>query len=896
MSSWRGFVSSINSNTPIAKVWTRVQKMAGKYNKKVIPTLKDTDGIMQTDPKIVAEILGESFAAYANGETYTEEFRRLKQQLEQKEMNFGEEETEYNDPFTMTELKEALNKCKDTSPGEDEVQYAMIKHLHYTALEEILTMYNKIWQQSQMPDQWNDAIVIAIRKEGKDDFDPTHYRPISLTSCMCKLMERMAKIRLCWYTEINKIISPKQFGFRKNHSTTDPLLIFEHDIRQAFSRKRMVLAVSFDLEKAYDTTWRWGVLKTMYDIGLRGKLPKFYSELLRNRSIKVRVGDHLSQAKPLIEVLPQGSVSSCESFKLQINDLAKEIPDDINFSLYVDDLLIYYEGKYLPTMERRMQYAIARISKWAENHGYRFSRTKTHAILFNRRGERQMPSLKIYDQDITIKNEIRFLGLTFDSRLTWSKQIQNVKNQCHSPLNLLRYLSHSSWGADKKTLTLLYKSLVLSKLRYGCEVYCTNETITEALNKIQNEALRIISGAFKSSPIASLQVDCEMLPFDLEVMQSSCRHYIRLKQEPESPPMQIMKNALENRTGWTFRKQIQSVLGETCEEDIMVKELAEEPHPPPPWRLIEAKICEGIKEEKTMNMLTLPYAFKEHAECHKSYRTMYTDGSKNEYGVGSTVVVPSISLSNSHTLQSDASIFSAEALAIELALRLIDTLPNDRYIIYSDSRSVLTALKQFQPKNTLIQKIREWINYIESTSEKKIELCWIPAHVGLQGNEQADRIAKKATTEKPIPIQLPFRDYYARVKRCINAIWQNRWNNETDNKLHEIRPRISRWQSSYHKRRKYETVLTRLRIGHCNFSHVHLMKKEPQPRCCGVPLTVKHALTDCRKYQHIFDEIFPDLRTKNSKERINAIIGEVKNEIIEKLFRFLERTELINKI
>ena len=130
----------------------------------------------------------------------------------------------------------------------------MIKHLHETALQEILVLYNEIWMRSEIPKEWKTAIIIAIKKEGKDGSDPTHYRPISLTSCLCKLMERMAKTRMCWYLEKNNIISPKQFGFKKNHSTTDPLLIFEHDIRQAFSRKRMILAVSFDLGKTYDKT------------------------------------------------------------------------------------------------------------------------------------------------------------------------------------------------------------------------------------------------------------------------------------------------------------------------------------------------------------------------------------------------------------------------------------------------------------------------------------------------------------------------------------------------------------------------------------------------------------------------------------------------------------------
>ena len=156
----------------------------------------------------------------------------------------------------------------------------MIKRLHPSALVETLHLFNQIWKEGTIPDTWRMAIVIPIKKEGKDGLDPSHYRPISLTSCLCKLMERMVSKRLQWYLEKENVIAGEQFGFHKRHSTADPLLMLQHDIGQAFARKRNVLAVSFDLEKAYDTTWKWGIRKTMHEIGLRGSLTIFLSGLL----------------------------------------------------------------------------------------------------------------------------------------------------------------------------------------------------------------------------------------------------------------------------------------------------------------------------------------------------------------------------------------------------------------------------------------------------------------------------------------------------------------------------------------------------------------------------------------------------------------------------------------
>ena len=127
-------------------------------------------------------------------------------------------------------------------------------------------------------------------KKWKDGLDPTHYRSISLTCCLCKLMERMVCRSLQWYLGRENAIDTKRFGFRKRHFTVDLLLRVEHDINQAFSRGRMVLVVSFDLENAYDTTWKWGIPDSMHKMGPRGRLPRFIANFLKNIKFRVQVG------------------------------------------------------------------------------------------------------------------------------------------------------------------------------------------------------------------------------------------------------------------------------------------------------------------------------------------------------------------------------------------------------------------------------------------------------------------------------------------------------------------------------------------------------------------------------------------------------------------------------
>ncbi|GFN91218.1 RNA-directed DNA polymerase from mobile element jockey [Plakobranchus ocellatus] len=106
------------------------------------------------------------------------------------------------------------------------------------------------------PPSWREASVVPIPKPGKDPSDPSNYRPIALTSCLCKTLEQMVNDRLVHVLESRNLLSNVQCGFRKDHSTLDHLVRLETFIKKAFARKKQVLAVFFDLEKAYDTTWR----------------------------------------------------------------------------------------------------------------------------------------------------------------------------------------------------------------------------------------------------------------------------------------------------------------------------------------------------------------------------------------------------------------------------------------------------------------------------------------------------------------------------------------------------------------------------------------------------------------------------------------------------------------
>ena len=332
-------------------------------------------------------------------------------------MNFKLQNNEiYNKDFNLDELVEAIQLSHDSATGPDEIHYQMLKHLPDTSLETLLNIFNYIWTTGKFPEDWTLATIIPIPKPGKDPAEPNNYRPIALASCLCKTLERMINKRLTWFLESNNHISRFQSGFRSDRSITDNLIRLETFIRDAFIKKEHVVAVFFDLEKAYDTTWRYGILKDIHRLGLRGRFPTFIENFLADRTMQVRVGSSLSDYYDQEQGVPQGSVLST-LFSIKINDIVKCLGNLTDCLLYVDDFCICYRSKSMAKIKRQLQQNLNKIEKL--------------------RKLQDDPVLHLYGSPIPVVEESKFLGILFDRKLSFIPHIKYLKAKCLKALNLL---------------------------------------------------------------------------------------------------------------------------------------------------------------------------------------------------------------------------------------------------------------------------------------------------------------------------------------------------------------------------------------------------------------------------------------------------------------------------
>ena len=262
------------------------------------------------------------------------------------------------------------------------------------------------------------------------------------------------------------------------------------------------------------------------------------------------------------------------------------------------------------------------------------------------------------------------------------------------------------------------------------------------------------------------------------------------------------------------------------------------------WQFPGVSVCTPVFEgKKDLPAYTSRALFLEHCSSHSDFVSVFSDGSKFDTGVGFSVVFPFFCRGGS--LPAVASVFIAELSAIVLALRTIFTLPVNSFVIFSDSRRIISALNYSTPfiyPLVLSAALVLWL-YLLSNKGYRVGFCWVP------GNERDNRIAREAAGRVATLSPFPCTDMFPAIREATIGIWQERWDARgVTSKMGEVTRTVSHpWNYSKIRERRLQTALTRLRIGHTRLTYSYLMSGGYQPYCddCLVPLTVRHLLVEC---------------------------------------------------
>uniref|UniRef100_A0A671QEF9 Reverse transcriptase domain-containing protein n=1 Tax=Sinocyclocheilus anshuiensis TaxID=1608454 RepID=A0A671QEF9_9TELE len=706
----------------------------------------------------------------------------------------------------------------------------MVKHLSETSLNIILSLFNKVWESGKLPADWKHGIIVPIAKPGKDHTQPNNYRPIALTSNLCKLMERMVMSRLVHIIEKKNLFSPYQSGFRKGRNTMDSVLCLEAEIRKAQVNKEVLVGVFFDVEKAYDMMWKEGLLIKLERMEIKGRMYNWIKNFLFKRTIQVRVGSALSQIYPVENGTPQGSVSSPVLFNLMIDDIFTQIDMGIGRSLYADDGALWKRGRNMGHVEKCMQNAVKKVENWANEWGFCFSVAKTQVICFTKRKINPIMIIKMYGQKLEQVSVIRFLGMWMDSKLDFRIHIQKIVDKGKKAINVMRCLAGVEWGACRQSLKRIYCALIRAAIDYGSMVYSSaSKTQLLKIEAIQSQALRICCGAIRSSPIAAVQVEMDEMPQEIRRLKLKMRYWINIKGHLDSHPVKkVLKDCWEyeykklSSFGWTANEEAQNM----GISDINIAPSVATSAIPPwlfPMPVVDIQLYEE-KHNQERSMLTNIAVQQYIEQTYYSILQIYTDGSKDpESGItAAAVYIPQFKVKISKRISDHISVYTTETIAIFLALQWIEEVQPIRSVICTDSLSVLNSLLSgiSTARQDIIFEVMQSLFRIRQ-SGLMVNFLWVPSHMGVEGNEEADHLAKQALRHAQIDIKVSMSK--AEVKGLIaNEIrkkWQKEWDSGTKGRhFHHIQEKVAGQERRKFGNRKEDVLMSRMRIGHCSLN------------------------------------------------------------------------------
>ena len=468
------------SKTNPKEFWKYVRRKM-KTKSGVSPLLEDTKdpGSLKFGDKEKANLLQQQFCS-----VFTKENGNIPEMEKRTNKSL-------NDLIILEAMvrKEILALNINKSSGPDEISpILLIKLIDYVA-SPLAMLMNTTIKHGILPKDWKKAFVSPIYKKGARNI-AENYRPISLTSVVCKLMEKFIKDAVLNHLIENKLLSKKQFGFVCGRSTVTQLLNYVDKCAEIIANGGVVDSIYFDFSKAFDTVPHQRLSVKMKANGIEGKVLSWIQDFLTGREQVVRVNGELSVPKPVTSGIPQGSVLGPLLFVLYINDLPDVVKS--NILLFADDTKIFHQVKSREDA-LLLQKDIDELQQWSDKWLLRFNTDKCHVITLGKFNNIQYTHrYSLYDAELDHVFEEKDLGVVIDMELTFDEHITSKVKKANGIMGLIR---RSFSFLDPETFKRLYTSFVRPHLEYAQPVWTPHlRKYIKLMENVQERATKLVDG------------------------------------------------------------------------------------------------------------------------------------------------------------------------------------------------------------------------------------------------------------------------------------------------------------------------------------------------------------------------------------------------------------------
>lgn len=435
----------------------------------------------------------------------------------------------------LIKASEVLAIIKDLhprkSPGDDGISNRVLKQFSVALIYLLVSIFNAAMATCTFPDTWKEANVIGIRKPGKNQSEPSSYRPISLLSSLGKIYERLLLSRLWSHVNELKLLPNEQFGFRARHSCPQQVLRITEHVLSKFNHTwpAGTGAIFLDVAKAFDKVWHNGLIYKLFKFGVPDRLVLILRDYLQHRSFRYRVEGTLSSPHPIRAGVPQGSVLAPLLFTLYTSDMPRA-HHQVEIALFADDTALYTSDRNSRRVCIRLQEALTALGEWFRKWRIEVNPEKSAAVYFSR-GRPNPKAVSLFGKPIPWVKSARYLGVILDSRLTFLPHIKKVSNHAKFILGRLTPLICKKSKMSLRNKVTLYKACIRPIMTYASVVFAHSNHVKK-LQIVQNRFLRKATGSPWFVRNADLHRDLDLESIALFMKHASQRHYERAADHP----------------------------------------------------------------------------------------------------------------------------------------------------------------------------------------------------------------------------------------------------------------------------------------------------------------------------------------------------------------------------
>ena len=379
----------------------------------------------------------------------------------------------------LTALKD--QKVSAKSFDLDDIHPKMLKNLPSNAISTLQSIFNLVLDSAEWV--WDTSSITFIKKDGKTNYlKASSYRPISISSYVGKMLERVLEKRLRLHCELEGFLDEEQEGFRQNRNTTRYLYKLIATLDECKRKKLTSFLLCIDFTKAFDSVWLKGLIVKLNGHMIQGKTLNLLNCFLFNRKVKLRINNNLGYSRLCgLFGLPQGSVLAPLLFIIFVSDMLsrKQLPIlcQTYFSLfkYADDGSIAVSHTDVvfahSIMQKMCDYLNKWCSKWKLTPNCDKDKTECIVIYPASPPNLALDPLKIGDKTIAYTKQSVVLGLKIDKDLNFNAHASLKLKQCWYAWFSLSKKTNRQYGLNCSSLVLLFKAVVLTKLLYAAPIW-----------------------------------------------------------------------------------------------------------------------------------------------------------------------------------------------------------------------------------------------------------------------------------------------------------------------------------------------------------------------------------------------------------------------------------------